>query len=218
MNLYVVVEGQTEKAVYPHWIPCINPALQYVEHPSLVHANHFCIVSGMGYPMYWDVLDDAIEDINTFRVFDRLIACLDSHDMALEEKVAEIQDHLAGRACSAEIAIVIQHFCFEAWALGNRVLIKRHPTSQRLRDFKAIHDVRNYDPELLPRHPTYDWPRSQFAQAYLKAAINERGRNLTYSKGRPHYIGYPNYLTQLAVRNRETGHISSFSKFLTSFS
>ena len=218
MNLYVVVEGTTERTVYSRWIPTINPTLQCVEHPSLVHENHFCVISGMGYPMYWDILHAAIDDINTHGNFDRLITCLDSHDMTLEEKLSEVEVQLTGRTCIAKILVVIQHFCFEAWALGNRVLVRRHPNSQRLRDFKAIYDVRQHDPELLPPHPTNGWPRSQFAEAYLKTAFNERGRNLTYSKGQAHYIGDPHYLNQLTLRNRETGHIPSFSRFLEAFS
>jgi hypothetical protein len=218
MNLYVVVEGQTEKAVYSRWIPTINPTLECVEHPSLVQDNQFCVISGMGYPMYWDVLSAAIDDINDYRSFDRLIACLDSHDMTVEDKLSEVEYQLTRRTCIAEVLVVIQHFCFETWALGNRVLVKPHPNSQRLRDFKAIHDVRRHDPELLPPHPTNGWPRSQFAEAYLKAAFNERGWNLTYSKGSARYIGHPSYLNQLTLRNRQTGHIPSFSRFLEAFS
>ena len=217
MNLYVVVEGDTEKAVYPNWIPLINPSLQYVVHPSLVQANQFCVVSSMGYPMFWDVLDNAIDDVNANMSFDKLVTCIDSDEMDLTEKLAEVNEHLKAKPSRAPVSVVVQHFCFETWALGNRKLVRQHPSSERLKAFKMIHDVRVLDPELLPSLPERRLTRSQFAEVYLRAAFNDRHRNLTYRKGQAAHIAHPKYLDQLKLRLEETGHISSFSAFLASF-
>ena len=217
MNVYVVVEGPTEKHVYTRWIPLANPSLKYVEHPSLAQSDNFCIVSSMGYPVYFQVIDDAIQDVSASLVFDRLVVLVDSHDQTLGEKNAEIDKFLATKRCTVQVLIVIQHFCFEAWALGNRRLIRPSPTTQVLRTYKRIYDVRANDPELLPPYPPKSWNRSQFAASYLRAAFNEKHRNLTYSKGQPEFVAHPKYFEQLKLRRRDTGHIPSFASFLKAF-
>ena len=95
MNIYVVVEGETEKRVYPSWIPLVNPSLTYVDHPSKVATNNFCIVSAMGYPFCMNLIRDAIEDVNAAGAFDRLVVLVDSEQATRDEKIAEISEHIA---------------------------------------------------------------------------------------------------------------------------
>ena len=49
--------------------------------------------------------------------------------------------------------IIIQHFCLETWALGNRVIITRNPISASIREYRKYFDVLVDDPELLPGYP-----------------------------------------------------------------
>lgn len=217
MNIYVVVEGKTEKIVYKSWIPLVNPKLECAERISDVNSNNFYLVSGLGYPYYFDVIDGAISDINNSGLFDRLVISVDSEDMTCEEKYSEILEYSRGKQCVTEIRIVIQHFCFECWALGNRRVVRRHPTSRRLRTYKQFFNVRVQDPELLPACPDEELNRAQFAERYLRAALNERNRSITYSKGAPKYICYHKYFAQVNLRLDDTGHITSFSSFLDAF-
>ena len=156
MNIHVVVEGSnTEKSVYKKWVPCVNPDLKHVEQLSEVRSNEFSIVAGMGYPSYFDIIDAAIVDVEDHGDIDRLVIAVDSEDMDFEEKQIEICEHLGSAPnCVAETSIIIQHFCFEAWALGNRRIIRSNCQCPILREYKAFYNVHDRDPEKL--HPYKD--------------------------------------------------------------
>jgi hypothetical protein len=217
MNVYVVVEGKAEKIIYKSWIPLVNPALKSVDRISDVNSGSFHVVSGHGYPFYLEVIDNALSDVNHLRVFDRLVISVDSEEMTREEKLSEILEYLDGKQCIAEVKIVIQHFCLETWALGNRRVVRRQPASQRLRRYKGFFDVRIRDPELLPAYPGEDLNRAQFAAKYLSAVLNDRNDRITYSKHTPRFISHCKYFDQVRLRLRDTGHIASFESFLDAF-
>ena len=217
MNYYIVVEGKTEKYAYHAWIPQINSELTPVNLPEFVTENNYYIVSSMGYPQIFETIDKAIEDVNEIGLYNRLVIFSDSEDMTLEEKQQEIQDYINGKYCSIEIFIIIQHFCFETWALGNRVVFRRNPKTDKLKQFRRIYDVRINDPELLPPHPTNGLNRSQFAEVYLRTILNDRYRNLTYIKGDGIIIGHPKYFSQVKLRYEETGHIQSIAPLFRVF-
>lgn len=218
MNIYVVVEGEVgEKKVYKHWIPLVNPTLTYVNHVSEIEKDNFAVIAGMGYPQYLRVIEDAIGDINNYGNIDRLVIAVDSEETSYEEKFNEINEHISGIHCVAEIVIVVQHFCLEAWALGNRVIIRQHPQSSKLREYKRFFNVRLYDPELLPGYQAEELNRAQFAFKYLKRALNERYKNLTYTKSNPGPLLHNKYFERVKERLEDTGHISSFGVFLNAF-
>src|SRR5688572_12622930 len=129
MNVYVVVEGRVvEKEVYTAWIPRVNGALSPVPRVADVAANNFVIVSGEGYPFYFQVIEGALEDVTANSTFDRLVICVDSEDMTLAEKHAEISDYVNSKGYGhVDYRVVVQHFCFETWALGNRRIARPQP-------------------------------------------------------------------------------------------
>ena len=217
MNIYVVTEGKVESIVYRYWIPFVNPCLSQVDDFTKVYGNNFYIVSGMGYPDYLDIIENAILDINNMRKFDRLVISIDSENMTRQEKYDEIGAFVLHKPCTAEIRIVVQHFCFEAWALGNRRIVRPHPTSSRLREYKQLFDVRSRDPELLPHKLDENLNRAQFAEKYLRLALNDKFRNLTYTKNNPQAVVHDKYFAQVKNRLRDTGHIASFDDFLRAF-
>lgn len=217
MNIYVVVEGQAEKHVYKSWIPLVNPSLSHAEHLSTVNEDTFYLITGGGYPQYYSVIDNAINDVNDIGIFNRLVISADSEDMTREEKETEILDHLSGKGCQVDIHIIIQHFCLETWALGNRKIVRKDPRTDRLRLYKKIFNVRSRDPELLPANKDEELNRSQFATKYLRAALCDRYRNLSYSKGAPRLVSYYKYFGQVKDRFQDTQHISSFESFLLAF-
>jgi hypothetical protein len=217
MNIYVVVEGDAEARVYPRWIPLVNPTLSHARTLDDVVNEQFYVISGRGYPQYFQVIADAIEDVNASLMFDRLVVAVDSEEMTYEDKLAEMQARFVSTFCRVPIHWVIQHFCFETWALGNRKALKPVSQSQRLRDYRAIHDVRREDPELLPPLTPMNWNRSAFALRYLVAVLNEHFRNLTYTKRSPGPVMHQKFYAQLVARKDDTGHIGSFSDFLRAF-
>lgn len=216
MNVYVVVEGNsTEKKVYTKWIPYINTSLTYVDTLKLVKNNHFSILSGTGYPQYLRKIELAIEDINIHGGIDRFVVCADSDDQSYQEKYNEINNIFQSHSSSATKYIVVQHFCFETWALGNTRVFKRNPVDQLLRQYIRTYNVLNQDPEELPAYSIRSLNRSQFAFHYLKKILAER--DIRYSKRNPNHVKDRSYLDELINRFDTTSHISSFGDFLATF-
>lgn len=219
MNIYVVVEGRSaERKVYRAWIPHLHPGLEYVEDLESVEEDQFAIISGRGYPQYFGVIDHAIQDVNDHGKIDLLAISVDSEDLTYQEKLEEVRSRISQRTCAAEIRVIVQHFCLETWALGNRRVTGGNPQNQELRAFKAMFDVTAADPELLPGCPERDLNRAQVAYRYLRLCIQERthGRR-HYSKKRPYFLCQPTYLDRIHQRYDTTAHIRSFGAFLRTF-
>lgn len=216
MNIYIVTEGKAEKIVFKHWIAKINPSLSCIERLDDLSNNNYYIISGNGYPNYFDIIEDAIQDVNQLS-FERLVVSLDSEEMTRQEKYDEVEEFISQKYCVADIRIVVQHFCFETWALGNRKLIRANHSLPKLGEYKSFFNVKINDPELLPGKPDEGLNRSQLAGKYLRLAINDRNRNLTYTKGNPKFLVHPTYFTEVKSRLTGTGHIASFEDFLRAF-
>ena len=180
--------------------------------------NNFSIISGGGFPSYFDVIESAIEDVNFYNTIDRLVIAIDSEDLSYSDKLNEMTEYLSQFKCKAEIKIVIQHFCLETWALGNRRIVKPNPQSQKLIQYKRFYNVRSADPELLPSYEIEELNRAQFAEIYLRKALNDKFKNLTYSKRNPKALLNSKYFQRVKERFEQTGHIKSFDDFLTAFS
>jgi hypothetical protein len=217
VNVLVVVEGEvSEPVVYGAWIPLLRPGLRLVGDVFSLTSDTFAIVSGGGYPFYFGVIDAAIEDAHAAGNVDRVVIAIDSEEMTLAEKRAEVADHLAARQLyGLDVRIVVQHFCIETWGLGNRRIHPRHPKTERLKTYRTMHNVRVDDPEMLPANPPMN--RAQFAEQYLRAICNDRQKNLTYSKRNPQVMVHSSFLAELRSRLRDTGHIASFQDFLDAF-
>jgi hypothetical protein len=218
MNLYIVVEGEVgEKYLYQNWVPLVNPNLKYVQDISMIAENNFSIISGGGFPSYYEVIESAIEDVNFYNTIDRLVIAIDSEDLSYSDKFNEMTKYLSQFKCKAETKIVIQHFCLETWALGNRQIVRTNPQSQKLIQYKKFYNVRSKDPELLPPYELEELNRAQFAEIYLRRALNDKFKNLTYSKRNPKAILHPKYFQRVKERYEQTGHIKSFDYFLSAF-
>jgi hypothetical protein len=218
VNIHVVVEGEVGEAhVYKHWIPLVNPSLSYVGHVSAIQRDNFAIIAGNGYPHYFEIIDAAVEDVNSLGNINRLVIAVDSEEMSYADKYSELQQHLSNLSCAADIRIVIQHFCLETWALGNRAILSSNRQSRQLREYVNFFNVRINNPELLSGYPRERLNRAQFAGKYLKYALNEKYQNLTYSKNNPKALLHPKYFGHVRDRFVQTGHIPSFEHFLKAF-
>ncbi len=217
MNIYLVVEGKTEKKVYAKWAQIVNPNLQIVNDIGDVSNNHLYIISGGGYPSYFDVIEAGVNDVEENDAFDRLVVAVDSEQMSYREKHAELTDCILELNTNIDFRIVVQHFCLETWALGNRLIVSRHPQSKKLRDYIHFFNVVQNDPELMPGFLPEGLNRAQFAFKYLRTAINEKYTKLNYSKNNPKVLLSQKYFKQVKSRFIQTGHISSFENFLRAF-
>jgi len=220
MNIFVTVEGKTELRVYKKWIPFVNPNMTYAGNKVFdLTTDSFAIISGDGYPQYLDVIKNAIEDINSVNNVDRYVIAVDSEEMARVEKLAELQSFIEDEcdSCKAPIFIVVQHFCIETWALGNRHLGPRNPSSEKLKRYKEFFCVYENDPELLPAYPTRYSTRAQFAENYLDTMLKDKVPRLNYSKRNPRALYRQSYFDEVKERFDTTGHIASFGPFLAAF-
>jgi hypothetical protein len=218
MNIYLVVEGPVgEKRVYTHWIPLVNPALKVVKHIDQIVSDNVIIYSGGGYPNYFNVIEAGILDVSSNKNIDRLVIAIDSEEMSYEEKRQEIDDFIGTFGVKMDYKIVVQHFCLETWALGNQVIVSRNTGDTAIRQYRGYFDVLKYDPALLPAYPPEDLNRSQFAELYLRRLLNDKYKNLTYSKRNPTALFNNKYFERVKTRFDSTGHISSFEDFLKAF-
>jgi len=217
MNIYVVVEGSsTEPKVYPCWIREVNPLLTQVNHINEVTNNHFLIRTGGGYPFIFKMIEAAIADTNEHTNFDRLVVALDSEEASYNDRYAEIQEFIAQYNPRVEVRIIIQHFCIEAWALGNTKVLSAKPRLDKYKEYKAVFDVNTEDPELLPAYVPEDLNRAQFSKKYLNIALQNRRSHLYYSERNPQVIAQPSYFSELKKR-LEGDHIKSFQHFINAF-
>lgn len=218
MNIYVVVEGNsTEPAVYRKWIPLINSQLVEVKYLDQVTQNNFIIISGNGFPFIKRVISNAIEDIKQNSKFDRLVVSVDSEQFTFQQRFNEIDQYIRSCTPTCQYRIIVQHFCFEAWALGNKKFGPKKPKDSTLKSYARIHNVYTNDPELLPNLPSLQLNRAQFAEKYLKLLIRDKGTHLTYAKNKPDVIAHNSYLFQLEERLKNTSHIQSFQTFIDAF-
>ncbi|MCA7948892.1 hypothetical protein LGM43_01255 [Burkholderia seminalis] len=215
MNFYIIVEGDVEKEVYAKWIPSIRPELTLVDHPSMLVADNFVIVSGGGYPYYMQMIESAIEDLRGSDGV-RLVVSVDSEEMKRNEKHAEIDAHIQSILNFAlDYRIVVQHCCFETWALGNKRAGPRRPEDPELRSLKQFFDVMTKDPEEMPALEGFN--RAQSALRYLRKMLGDRGHRVVYSKSNPAVVARVDYFDELKKRHATTQHIDSISAFLGAF-
>jgi len=120
MNLYIIVEGVAEKKIFPSWIKILRPELKQVFTVSQVINNNYLLISGNGFPSYYDHIENAIDTINSTKKFNKLIISIDSEEQTKMEKYEEVSNFLLKNSCKSDIHIIVQHFCLETWLLGNR--------------------------------------------------------------------------------------------------
>jgi hypothetical protein len=216
LRYYIVVEGASgEPIIYPKWIKYINGSLAQIDDLGDCRDNTFYLVSGYGYPNYLKIIEDAIQDVNTIGNFNYLVVAVDSEDKTCQEKYDEIKECVADKLSSAELKIIVQHFCIETWALGNRAVCRKNAQDIKLLEYKRVYNVRDNDPELLP--PYKEMNRAQFAFSYLKCMLRDSYPRGFYTKSKPDAILDEYYFKQIQKRLEDTKHIKSFQSFLDAF-
>jgi hypothetical protein len=217
LNIYVTVEGKGEKIVYKKWIKFTNSSLRIVDSIDEVTQNRVFIISGGGYPHYFETIEYGVRDVEGLGLFDLLVISIDSEDMSFNEKYEEVKNFIDNLHTNINYKIIVQNFCLETWALGNRNIIPRNPQSTIIRNYINYYNVLLNDPENLPPYPEEELNRAQFAQKYLRTILNDRYRNLTYLKSNPEVLTDKKFFKRIKSRCLDTNHISSFNGFLEAF-
>jgi len=218
MNIYIIVEGEIGSVnVYKKWIKYINPNLNNVDYPSEISENNYYILGGQGYPRIKDIIRNSIDDINTFNNIDRFVVAIDAEDSAYEEKHKEFSEFIEQFSFKAKYFLIIQNSCLETWALGNRKISPIFPKNEELIEFKKYFDVSTNDPELLPPYSKLKLNRSQFAFRYLVRLLNDKYRNISYSKTNTSVIQEHKFFIEIRKRMESTNHLQSFNGFINAF-
>lgn len=229
MNIYLVVEGEkTEALVYNKWIGYANDSLRVVKSMGDVSANDVYMIVGYGWPSYLDRITAAVNDVCTktdahgLQLFNRLVVAVDTETVTVEQKLAEItetvHEALNGSHMAFDLHVITQHFCIEAWFLGNRDLLRCSDRKLSKNDIQH-YDVSLRDPELLTV-PSYagSQTRAQYAKLYLKNLVRDRYPVLTYRSNNPGPVLDERFYRFIVSRLDDTGHIKSFWSFIIAFS
>lgn len=217
MNIYFLLEGEkTEKKVYPKWLSILIPELQQVRDFDAVEHNNYYILVGYGYPSLFQRIESCVADINQVGKYDYFVVCLDTDDCSVQERRQEVIDYIREQKIifmgKTQLEIITQKKCIETWFLGHRKIFKKNPSNEYLRECVTFYDVKNNDPELMDKLPTYDSSVSMFHSNYLTHLFLEK--RLRYTKSNPEPVTEEHFVQELIQRHKKTGHIASFGYFV----
>ena len=148
MNFYFVFEGKTEPIVYRKWFSVLLPLLTEVDSFDEIVENNYYYESDMGIPDCYNVVANAVQEINEVPNYDYLVLFVDADRFTIEERREESFRFIEERLNDAEkdydfkklpdncqLVVIVQKVCIETWFLGNRTFFVRNPQSDRLKEY-----------------------------------------------------------------------------------
>lgn len=202
MNIYFLVEGKTERKVYPKWLSYFVPNLTRVNCPTDVKRNNYYLISGGGYPSILDNhLIDSVSDIQSTGAYDYFILALDTDDFDHRAKTEEVFNFVKSNSIDfgdCQFIVIPQVVCMETWFLGNRRIFPRNPKSPECALLTKHYNTSSLDPEQLKKPVGYDGTVAQYHYKYLKTILAER--NIRYSKSNPTEVTESYYIGELKNR------------------
>jgi hypothetical protein len=220
LNLYFLVEGLTERKVYPQWLIYLLPSgFSRVNNASQAVNNNYFLISGGGYPSILDNhLRNSVDEVNEYDNYDWLILVIDADDMSAQDKIAEVEQFIKTENIvlnsSCHLQIVTQKCCMETWFLGNNKAFPRNSDNADFINHSQFYDISQQDPELMTKPNWFNnGSISIYHETYLRKMLAEK--NIRYSKANPNEVGEKHYLEQLQKRVKETNHLPSLKNFLS---
>ena len=205
MNLYILVEGKTERRVYPKWISHLLPSYRRINSPEEATSQNYYLISCGGYPGILDnFLRDSVDDVNNSGNFNYLVIIIDTDELTSQEKKQEVHDFIAENQIkidNCEIVVIPQMVCLETWLLGNTRIYSRNSQESSCSFFANYYDVSKRNPELMSSDPSYQGTIANFHFDYLKAML--RNKNIRYSKSNPQEVGEAHYINELLDRAKK---------------
>jgi len=135
MNIYFLVEGKTERKVYPKWLSYFTPELRRITVPSDINKNNYFLMSGGGFPSILDNhLSDSVNDVNSIGNYDYLVLVIDTDHFNARQKIEEIREYVLEnniQLLDCELVIIPQVVCMETWFLGNKRIYARNPSNAK---------------------------------------------------------------------------------------
>ena len=201
MNIYFLVEGKTERKVYPKWLANLAPGLERVDSPSDATKNNYYLISGGGYPGILDNhLIDSARDVHASGNYDYLVLAIDADDSNAARKTKEVDDFIRDNNIAfnnVKFVVMPQVVCMETWFLGNRRIYSRNPSADGI-PFTSHYDISSNDPEQMPKPDEYNGSIGNYHYHYLKAMLIEK--NVRYSKSNPNSVTESSYIDELWKR------------------
>lgn len=202
MNIYFLVEGKTERKVYPKWISYFLPNLTRINSPNEANENNYYLISGGGYPSILDNhLVDAAHDVTSCGNYNLFVIALDSDGADSRSKAEEVfafvnKNNINFGEC--ELIVMPQVVCMETWFLGNRRIFPRNPKTPEFGQLARHYNTSVDDPENMKKPLDFDGTISGFHYKYLKSMLADR--NISYSKSHPAVVTEPYYIKELEAR------------------
>ena len=219
MNLYFLVEGKTERKIYPQWISHFVPTLSRVNFPLEAVDNNYYLISGGGFPSILDNhLINSIFDVNDSGKYNYLVLVIDTDSLTAEEKAEEVNNFIANNNIKPkgfELIIIPQVVCMESWFLGNRKIYSRNSSNKEAADFANFYNIAINDPEVMSKPSDFDGTIGDYHYQYLKTMLAEK--NIRYSKSHPKEVGQRYYLDELRGRVIDQPDKLKSMNFLFSF-
>jgi hypothetical protein len=197
MNFYFVFEGKTESIVYKGWLSVLLPQLTEVDCFDAIGRDNYYWESNMGYPNYYNVVANAIQEINEVPKYDYLVLCIDADNLTIAEKQQEAHIEIAKKLAdekknytyqalpnNCQFVVIVQQVCIETWFLGNRKFFVRNPQTELLRKYIEYFDVSIHNPEDLANefvqndegtHQIFGYStKAKFHESYLRELFKEQ--------------------------------------------
>ncbi|MDM8520453.1 DUF4276 family protein [Anaerolineales bacterium HSG6] len=215
MNLYFLVEGQTEAKIYSKWLQYLLPDFERVKsHNRVSHKNYYLFNAG-GFPsIIYKHLPNAIREVNTAGKFDYLVMCFDADENSVTEREDEVVRCLEKKNLfleNTQLILVIQNRCIETWLLGNRAVSNGVRRKKDLKKYTKFYNVALRDPEKMAKPKGFAKPLQQFHFEYFMKLSQHQA--IRYRKGHPRGVAEESYLRELEARIDETNHLPSFRNF-----
>jgi len=215
MNLYFLVEGQTEARLYPRWLKYLLPDFKRVKSFRKADYMNYYLFSAGGFPgIVHKHLSNAVREVNEAGNYDYLIMCFDADENTVAQREDEVVRALERKNLyleNTQLMLVIQNCCIETWLLGNRNLYSRNNGHRELKKYIQFYDIIHRDPEKMGKPKGYAKPIQQFHFEYLIKLC--RHNAIRYRKGHPYGVTEEEYLRELEYRVTDTNHLSSFEHF-----
>ena len=214
MNLYFLLEGKTEKKVYPKLLSHFSPKLNKVDFADEAKENNYYLVTAGGFPCLFDkALPKAIKEVDECSNFNHLILVLDTDNKKeIREKIEHTRINTVLNS-NCRFHIIAQECCLETWFLGNRAVYPNKQSNNNFLNHAQFYNVSQEDPELMLKPDCFTGSISNYHENYLKQMLFTQGIN--YSKKIPGGVTTTEYIAELKNRINETPHLSSLKNFFS---
>ena len=226
MNLVFLVEGSTEKKLYPKWVNYLSstPLAECTTGYQDVVNDQFTIFDVTGIGKMRNEIPAAINAIVANPVFDYFVIVVDADDNSTANSITLIQDIINDPVtprlpANCQVKIIVQQACIETWFIGHTDHFRAAQTcrDRGILSVMSEYDVENNDPELMPNNRLSTvLSIGRYHAFFLKRMLKGANRSWIYGKSTAHNLIDIPYFQRLEQRLTETPtHLQTFSDMVS---